>query len=374
MSASDSDNSIDWLASDDEDKASEPEPDCAKQRNPPTWSPPPSPGSDTHPGRPGSGRCGSTEDPREGGDHWRGGGERSAHASPSSCTGTSWESDASELCQTAHSQRSKGTKTSEKRPHSPVTAQHKERQLTSSQSEQDRLYTNKCIELQCYIQPLSAILNGLRSGRYRERLSSFQESVAMDRIQRIMGVLKNPSMGEKYVNIILKMEQMLKSWFPNINPQDQRTPTVPQTAETPPSKKRKLSPASGAVSSGPVHGSATGSPGTAAKTPRVTDLSPSAAYSANVLKWLHASPVCSPPAEQAPPGPRAPSTPRDRELTQDSSVSSSTDSRPPTDSAAASGRPPPGKINAPCLERLLKSTESIVTRKGAGGVTGSGCS
>ncbi|CAF98330.1 unnamed protein product, partial [Tetraodon nigroviridis] len=74
----------------------------------------------------------------------------------------------------------------------------------------------QCMELQCYIHPLSSILNGLRSGRYRERLSSFQESVAMDRIQRIMGVLQNPCLGEKYVSIILKMEEMLKSWFPNV--------------------------------------------------------------------------------------------------------------------------------------------------------------
>lgn len=29
----------------------------------------------------------------------------------------------------------------------------------------------QCMELQCYIYPLSSILNGLRSGRYRERKS-----------------------------------------------------------------------------------------------------------------------------------------------------------------------------------------------------------
>ncbi|KAG7242770.1 hypothetical protein INR49_020145 [Caranx melampygus] len=52
-----------------------------------------------------------------------------------------------------------------------------------------------CMELQCYIHPLSSILRGLKSGRYSERLSSFQESVAMDRIQRILGVLQNPHMG-----------------------------------------------------------------------------------------------------------------------------------------------------------------------------------
>ncbi|XP_034535013.1 circadian-associated transcriptional repressor-like, partial [Notolabrus celidotus] len=58
-----------------------------------------------------------------------------------------------------------------------------------------QLFLHKCSELRCYIQPLSSILQGLRSGRYSERLSSFQESMAIDRIQRIMGVLQNPHMG-----------------------------------------------------------------------------------------------------------------------------------------------------------------------------------
>lgn len=184
----------------------------------------------------------------------------------------------------------------------------------------------------------------------------------MDRIQRIMGVLQNPCMGEKYINIILKMEEMLKSWFPNVKLRDQLT--VTQTEEAVPTKKPKLSPVTITAVVSPVTVS---DPQAGAKTLRVTDLTPPGAYSASNLKWLHTSPICSPIAEQAQAGPRHLLSPRD--LTQDNAVSSSTDSHTKTDSVARG--PPPGKINAPCLERLLKSTESIITRKGTGGLTDS---
>ncbi|KAM3835934.1 circadian-associated transcriptional repressor-like, partial [Diretmus argenteus] len=248
-----------------------------------------------------------------------------------------------------------------KRSHCAAVEECKERH----ESEKDRIFTRKCMELQCYIHPLSSILNGLRSGRYRERLSSFQESVAMDRIQRIMGVLQNPCMGEKYVNIILKMEEMLKSWFPNVKPQDPLI--VTQTEEDSPTKKAKLSPVTTALTSAAV--SPVSAPPAGAKGLRVTDLTPPGAYSASNLKWLHTSPICSPTAEQAQAGPRHLLSPR--ELTQDNAVSSSTDNHAKTDSIVPRGPPPLGKINAPCLERLLKSTESIITRKETGGVMGS---
>ncbi|KAJ0066166.1 hypothetical protein NL108_001404, partial [Boleophthalmus pectinirostris] len=47
-------------------------------------------------------------------------------------------------------------------------------------------------------------------------LSSFQQSVAMDRLQRIVGVLQRPDCGEKYLNTLLQVEVMLKLWFPQI--------------------------------------------------------------------------------------------------------------------------------------------------------------
>lgn len=86
-------------------------------------------------------------------------------------------------------------------------------------------------------------------------------------------------------------------------------------------------------------------------------------YSATHLKWLHTSPICSPSAELALGRLRRwrASAPGGQDATQDSSVSSSTDPPP------GAPRRPPGKIVAPCLERLLKSTESIVTRKHATG-------
>lgn len=104
-------------------------------------------------------------------------------------------------------------------------------------------------------------------------------------------------------------------------------------------------------------------PPACSKVLRGVDLAPPAgAHSAGNLKWLHASPICSATAEQAQAVPRHPLAPRDKDLTQDNSVSSSTDSHSQTDPVPRG--PPPGKINAPCLERLLKSTESIINRKG----------
>ncbi|XP_054633621.1 uncharacterized protein LOC129181895 isoform X1 [Dunckerocampus dactyliophorus] len=394
MSATDSDNSIDWLASDTEDNNSEQEFE----------------------------RKHSQTDALSTDSRWsREIQEASTRGPPSSCMET-WSRDAIELCKT------QGEKMKRRRSFT----EEDEGRLISNQSEKGRLFTQKCMELQCYIQPLSSILNGLRSGRYRERLSSFQESVAMDRIQRILGVLQNPCLGEKYISIILKMEEMLKSWFPNVKPQHQQA--ITHAEEVVPTKKLKRHPHPEAnqppslccppdhaavlpavptvdlptlLHAAKIHRSVYAhkvqndcseahemsrdqnvptnqphhclspvthtegvSPVTISDTPvgakplRVTDLTPPGAYSASNLKWLHTSPICSPTAEQAQAGPRHVAPPRD--ITQDSAVSSSTDIPANTDSVPRG--PPPGKINAPCLERLLKSTESIITRKGTSGL------
>ncbi|XP_062317534.1 circadian-associated transcriptional repressor [Osmerus eperlanus] len=329
MSASDSDNSIDWLASDDEENESEPEPNCTK-------------------------RSAQKQAPLSPSYHPEGSGSGSSPGfSAVSCTEILGSHESS-LFHTGCPEESKFRKTQppQKRPHSPMVTKHcgKDRQLTSNQSEEDWLFTNKCRELQCYIQPLSSILKGLRTGRYRERLSSFQESVAMDRIQRIMGVLQKPCMGERYMNIILKMEEMLKNWFPNVQPRDQHT--FIQTEEITPAKKDKLSSSTTSLPS------AVASP--------VTDLTPPGTYSVSNLKWLHTSPICSPKAEH---GGGLRHLQFSRALTQDSAVSSSTDSHAKMDSVPS--RLPLPKINAPCLERLLKSRESIIGRKGAEDRTGS---
>ncbi|KAM6937526.1 uncharacterized protein ciartb [Xenentodon cancila] len=357
MSATDSDNSIDWLASDNEENESEQESDRAAKQGQTEACP-----SSSTPAQlgPSAGSCRHSIVLKEGDGKTSEAMEVSRQGSPA-CMEKWDRGTATGLCKKQQGERANGKNTQQplKRPHRPAEEECKERQLISDTSEKDQLFSSKCMELQCYIHPLSSILNGLRSGRYKQRLSSFQESVAMDRIQRIMGVLQNPFMGEKYIDIILKMEEMLKSWFPNVKLQDQ--PTVTHMEDAVQSKRLKLSPVTTTAAGSPV---ATGDPSAGTKALRATDLTPPGAYSASNLKWLHTSPICSPVAEQAQAGPRHLLSPRDTDLTQDSAVSSSTDSQTKTDSVPRG--PPPGKINAPCLERLLKSTDSIITRKGAG--------
>ncbi|KAG9480781.1 hypothetical protein GDO78_010182 [Eleutherodactylus coqui] len=86
----------------------------------------------------------------------------------------------------------------------------------SHASEGDRVFAQKCHDLQGFIKPLTDLLNGLKRGRYDRGLSSFQQSVAMDRIQRIVGVLQKPEMGERYLSTLLQVEMMLKVWFPEV--------------------------------------------------------------------------------------------------------------------------------------------------------------
>ncbi|XP_068109625.1 circadian-associated transcriptional repressor [Hyperolius riggenbachi] len=83
-------------------------------------------------------------------------------------------------------------------------------------SDGDRIFAQKCRELQGFVKPLTELLNGLKRGRYDRGLSSFQQSVAMDRIQRIVGVLQKPEMGERYLGTLLQVEMMLKIWFPGV--------------------------------------------------------------------------------------------------------------------------------------------------------------
>ncbi|XP_048476345.1 circadian associated repressor of transcription a [Rhincodon typus] len=80
----------------------------------------------------------------------------------------------------------------------------------------DLLFAQKCKELQAFIRPLTILLDGLKTGRYNKGLTSFQQSVAMDRIQRIVGVLQKPGMGERYLGTLLQVEMMLKVWFPHV--------------------------------------------------------------------------------------------------------------------------------------------------------------
>ncbi|XP_065808625.1 circadian-associated transcriptional repressor [Labrus bergylta] len=216
-------------------------------------------------------------------------------------------------------------------------------------TENERFF-HKCSELQCYIAPLSSILQGLRSGRYSERLSSFQESVAMDRIQRIRGVLQNPHVGRRFFGLLLKIEEMLRSWFPHIKS------NVTQTDGGPPAKTLK-----------PPHSSAS-------PRPPSSESPLAASHSSTRLKWLHTSPICSVTTPKSmlarpPPSPRpARCSP---EATQDHAVSSTSelDSETPRHLPPAprvNRGPPPLKIISPCLERLLQAKESVVVPLAAG--------
>ncbi|KAJ8378615.1 hypothetical protein AAFF_G00238270 [Aldrovandia affinis] len=95
------------------------------------------------------------------------------------------------------------------------------------QTEGDSVFAQKCAELQGFVRPLLVLLNGLKKGKYDRGLSTFQQSVAMDRIQRIVGILQKPSMGDKYLHTLLQVEMMLKLWFPQISPRAPAAPALP---------------------------------------------------------------------------------------------------------------------------------------------------
>ncbi|XP_066557896.1 circadian-associated transcriptional repressor [Amia ocellicauda] len=381
MSTSDSDCSIDWLASDD-DNDSVFESDCDRvgagrtlplpQRLCHTADPqdPRTTQSSCMPSeaRRNSGqeegstsRCADSDGSSEGTlssceESWGRSRDRQPLSGRQEEAATSWCSSAEQ----SGCLLSEKPKHARKRERSSGELEHREG-AHAGELEKDEMFAHKCMELQCYIHPLSAILNGLQSGRYRQRLSSFQESVAMDRIQRIMGVLQNPSMGERYINIILQVEVMLKNWFPNVKPRDQHLGD--KTEEAAPSKKLKLSPATTALNLPKATSASLNVLPSSNKAHRNNDLPVTGAFSATNLKWLHTSPICTPSVELALGRLRHRAGPREKDVMQDNVVSSSTD----VQSDAIATRPPLGKINAPCLERLLKSTESIISHKGTRG-------
>ncbi|CAN9504066.1 unnamed protein product [Ophioblennius macclurei] len=121
----------------------------------------------------------------------------------------------------------------------------------SSATPGDLAFAQKCEDLHRFIRPLFELLHGLQAGRFDRGLTSFQQSVAMDRLQRILGVLQNPEMGEKYLQNLLQIEVLLKMWFPLVA---FKTASVSHQTKTPevtphwcknqlhmPVKKRKLS-------------------------------------------------------------------------------------------------------------------------------------
>lgn len=158
-------------------------------------------------------------------------------------------------------------------------------------TEGDLLFAQKCKELQGFIRPLTDLLNGLKMGRFERGLSSFQQSVAMDRIQRIVGVLQKPQMGERYLGTLLQVEGMLKTWFPHIAAQKssrgssrhQRTKHFPSHHSYP----TFSSPAR------PMEKMDQMQLGHLILTPKqpwhLTELPPMN------LTWIHTTPICNPP-------------------------------------------------------------------------------
>ncbi|KAM9838228.1 regulation of nuclear pre-mRNA domain-containing protein 2a [Aulostomus maculatus] len=86
----------------------------------------------------------------------------------------------------------------------------------SSATPGDLAFAKKCADLHRFICPLLHLLQGLKAGRFDKGLTSFQQSVALDRLQRILGILQKPEMGEKYLHNLLQIEGMLKLWFPHV--------------------------------------------------------------------------------------------------------------------------------------------------------------
>ncbi|XP_039102241.1 circadian-associated transcriptional repressor isoform X2 [Hyaena hyaena] len=159
-------------------------------------------------------------------------------------------------------------------------------------TEGDLLFAQKCEELQGFIRPLTDLLNGLKMGRFERGLSSFQQSVAMDRIQRIVGVLQKPQMGERYLGTLLQVEGMLRTWFPHITAQRSSLRGSGRHARTRhfPSHHNYPAPSSPAPPTGKMDKTQLGHLVLKSKQPWHLP-----AWPAMHLTWTHTTPICNPP-------------------------------------------------------------------------------
>ncbi|XP_072283648.1 circadian-associated transcriptional repressor [Pyxicephalus adspersus] len=175
----------------------------------------------------------------------------------------------------------------------------------------DRVFAEKCRELQGFIQPLTELLNGLKRGRYDRGLSSFQQSVAMDRIQRIVGVLQKPEMGERYLSTLLQVEMMLKIWFPGVSSSSSSSSSSSDFDMEEPQNKIAKHPNIGSIGQKSCHVQpvqCTSSP-TTTKPLECHDISQvhtDCVCCKDVLMelptmnmtWMHTAPICNPPLSQ----------------------------------------------------------------------------
>lgn len=129
----------------------------------------------------------------------------------------------------------------------PMTAERERDASAPAASPGDLAFAQKCADLHSFIHPLLGLLHGLKSGRFDKGLTGFQQSVAIDRLQRILGVLQKPDMGGKYLQSLLQIEVMLKIWFPQKNTKTDQTKATQlsnhwcQNQRHIPVKKRKMS-------------------------------------------------------------------------------------------------------------------------------------
>uniref|UniRef100_A0A3P8SJZ6 Circadian associated repressor of transcription a n=1 Tax=Amphiprion percula TaxID=161767 RepID=A0A3P8SJZ6_AMPPE len=98
---------------------------------------------------------------------------------------------------------------------------------SSSATPGDLAFAQKCADLHRFTYPLLELLHGLKSGRFDR--GTFQQSVAIDRLQRILGILQKPEMGEKYLQNLLQIEILLKMWFPQMAFKSSDTPNETTT-------------------------------------------------------------------------------------------------------------------------------------------------
>lgn len=134
MSATDSDNSIDWLASDYEDNESEQESDSSRKHSQrearPATTPPPA-----HLGPADSGRRVKDCD-----GNWSEVREASGRGSPPSCTVT-WDTTVG-LCKRQHGEKT-NPQHALKRPRGSAEEERRDQQHLSSPSESDRAFSRK---------------------------------------------------------------------------------------------------------------------------------------------------------------------------------------------------------------------------------------
>ncbi|XP_018421557.1 PREDICTED: circadian-associated transcriptional repressor [Nanorana parkeri] len=176
-------------------------------------------------------------------------------------------------------------------------------------SDGDRLFAEKCRELQGFIQPLTELLNGLKRGRYDRGLNSFQQSVAMDRIQRIVGVLQKPEMGERYLGTLLQVEMMLKIWFPGVSSSSSSSSSSSDFDMEEPQNKMAKSPVVGSTGQKSCHQRPVlSSSGPNIRKPHeshnlgqvecVCCKEAMAEWPTMNLTWMHSAPICNPPLSQ----------------------------------------------------------------------------